>query len=577
MAQAEARLILSCHNQILKVIYNKKFIMSDKFWETEYLGIIKQNETKPTKSVQYKVKLVQLYMKMQQNGTLLEQNQIDNLNKYKKECEQMESLYTKLQKRKLDGTAWNKTFQIQLDELTLTFEFFSMQNVASGEALRQQQKSSTPGMDAFIQQHGSSTHGHDAWIQHIKDEEIRHSERRKCLDQQFKWDCDILRNMVPMCCDSQVFATNNKRRWLVNECEYCSKKFESGDLYIMPRLKSNPDLFLPKSCESGGSMCIQCFDKSKKWRLETIRDSNCRNSIGGSYETRGGGEDTVMWTTYIYKPQNDDGNYVLTGRDKETYYCGQRRLIPGSDGQCGRNDGPQCSSCKTFQNMLKELVTKHDHSHMKTPKEIEKWENGHINLEEWLQTKDIPEFFGRILEQEAWITTLDSLKACVCKFEWTTAEQWNNLLYDCEGKLLGQREFQTIRRKFRAFEKFIHAIQSLKVDSTQFGSKPHWLDENWKNDFKELEKWLEKNNIPVFFARILVEKALVDSLSKLKERACLHTLQDWKKMMHGLKSTDAIKNKNLADAFEKFINATQSLKSDCVIMGSGNPYIVKFS
>ena len=39
------------------------------------------------------------------------------------------------------------------------------------------------------------------------------------------------------------------------------------------------------------------------------------------------------------------------GSCRNTYYCGRNlgiSLIPGSDGRCGFNDGPQCPDCKVF-------------------------------------------------------------------------------------------------------------------------------------------------------------------------------------------------------------------------------------
>jgi len=41
-----------------------------------------------------------------------------------------------------------------------------------------------------------------------------------------------------------------------------------------------------------------------------------------------------------------------TGNCASLYYCGRvlgREAIPGSDGQCGPNNGPQCSDCKVYQ------------------------------------------------------------------------------------------------------------------------------------------------------------------------------------------------------------------------------------
>jgi hypothetical protein len=55
---------------------------------------------------------------------------------------------------------------------------------------------------------------------------------------------------------------------------------------------------------------------------------------------------------------NDDGATVSQGSDSRyshLFYCGRRLgrdAIPGSDGQCGPTNGPQCASCKRFQAAL---------------------------------------------------------------------------------------------------------------------------------------------------------------------------------------------------------------------------------
>jgi hypothetical protein len=52
---------------------------------------------------------------------------------------------------------------------------------------------------------------------------------------------------------------------------------------------------------------------------------------------------------------NDEGAAVVLSplRDRQGhYYCGRnlgRSAIPGSDGQCGPTNGPQCSACKRWQ------------------------------------------------------------------------------------------------------------------------------------------------------------------------------------------------------------------------------------
>ena len=51
------------------------------------------------------------------------------------------------------------------------------------------------------------------------------------------------------------------------------------------------------------------------------------------------------------KWHNRAGRPVSCGRDddcKSKVYCGVRKAIPGTNGQCGPSNGPQCSDCKAF-------------------------------------------------------------------------------------------------------------------------------------------------------------------------------------------------------------------------------------
>jgi len=60
--------------------------------------------------------------------------------------------------------------------------------------------------------------------------------------------------------------------------------------------------------------------------------------------------------------QNDQGAPVAPGTDRactNIYYCGRylgRAQIPGSDGHCGPNNGPQCASCRRYQPANQRLV-----------------------------------------------------------------------------------------------------------------------------------------------------------------------------------------------------------------------------
>jgi hypothetical protein len=50
------------------------------------------------------------------------------------------------------------------------------------------------------------------------------------------------------------------------------------------------------------------------------------------------------------KPRkNGAGRLMAPGRDASTLYCSVRKPIPGTDGQCGPTNGPQCDDCKRYQ------------------------------------------------------------------------------------------------------------------------------------------------------------------------------------------------------------------------------------
>eukprot|EP00294_Goniomonas_avonlea_P017454 CAMPEP_0114542276 /NCGR_PEP_ID=MMETSP0114-20121206/1754_1 /TAXON_ID=31324 /ORGANISM="Goniomonas sp, Strain m" /LENGTH=133 /DNA_ID=CAMNT_0001726573 /DNA_START=15 /DNA_END=416 /DNA_ORIENTATION=+ len=48
---------------------------------------------------------------------------------------------------------------------------------------------------------------------------------------------------------------------------------------------------------------------------------------------------------------NSAGEAVFCGTDHwcRTYYCGLPKDIPGTDGFCGPNNGPQCGDCAKFK------------------------------------------------------------------------------------------------------------------------------------------------------------------------------------------------------------------------------------
>lgn len=53
-------------------------------------------------------------------------------------------------------------------------------------------------------------------------------------------------------------------------------------------------------------------------------------------------------------PENDEGCKLFrgSGSDLDRWYCSRvlgEEAIPGSDGRCGPNSGPQCASCTRFQ------------------------------------------------------------------------------------------------------------------------------------------------------------------------------------------------------------------------------------
>jgi hypothetical protein len=77
--------------------------------------------------------------------------------------------------------------------------------------------------------------------------------------------------------------------------------------------------------------------------------------------TRAVAQRTPMIVQAFFELVNDEGAAVALGHrlwgydGTSTYFCGRRlgkEAIPGSDGQCGPNNGPQCQSCLRFQARL---------------------------------------------------------------------------------------------------------------------------------------------------------------------------------------------------------------------------------
>jgi hypothetical protein len=56
---------------------------------------------------------------------------------------------------------------------------------------------------------------------------------------------------------------------------------------------------------------------------------------------------------WLYVPQPGGIHHFKgTGSGADKYYCARRlgaEAIPGSDGQCGPNNGPQCAECRAYQ------------------------------------------------------------------------------------------------------------------------------------------------------------------------------------------------------------------------------------
>jgi nucleoredoxin len=127
-------------------------------------------------------------------------------------------------------------------------------------------------------------------------------------------------------------------------CEPCSK---------LPR---------PPICPSGEASCgkpmrLSVYDK-EGYEAGWVCD-RCGSDSGQT------GKDSERWFCHdcgsdvcfdcLARPKmfNDAGLAVVRGAAADNctdrFYCGTRRNIPGSDGQCGPSNGPQCSSCARFQ------------------------------------------------------------------------------------------------------------------------------------------------------------------------------------------------------------------------------------
>ena len=127
-------------------------------------------------------------------------------------------------------------------------------------------------------------------------------------------------------------------------CEPCSK---------LPR---------PPICPSGAASCgkpmrLSVYDK-EGYEAGWVCD-RCGSDSGQT------GKDSERWFCFdcgsdvcfdcLARPTmfNDAGLAVVRGAAADNctdrFYCGSRRNIPGSDGQCGPGNGPQCHSCTRFQ------------------------------------------------------------------------------------------------------------------------------------------------------------------------------------------------------------------------------------
>ena len=92
--------------------------------------------------------------------------------------------------------------------------------------------------------------------------------------------------------------------------------------------------------------CAPCNDKNI---LQIQTGTECMvTRIGADFGTEKGLD--MKWWGAVFAPENDEGCSVNPKGGK--YYCGRelgQEAIPGSDGKCAPNDGPQCQSCARIQ------------------------------------------------------------------------------------------------------------------------------------------------------------------------------------------------------------------------------------
>mmetsp|Transcript_87487 Transcript_87487/g.245656 ORF Transcript_87487/g.245656 Transcript_87487/m.245656 type:complete len:403 (-) Transcript_87487:14-1222(-) len=94
------------------------------------------------------------------------------------------------------------------------------------------------------------------------------------------------------------------------------------------------------------------YDRAADELLEESESDGVYWAYGGGWRVSGGSPCCVTWRS---EAVNDEGAPVRLSSQaafSTRYYCGRRLgrdAIPGSDGRCGPNNGPQCSSCARYQ------------------------------------------------------------------------------------------------------------------------------------------------------------------------------------------------------------------------------------
>ena len=125
----------------------------------------------------------------------------------------------------------------------------------------------------------------------------------------------------------------------------------AGDVYTLEGWGRCPDLKAALHKLAPGSIGVPATFELLGPLADYRGDDGNLAEIDPAY---GSDDRTQMMASRLGKMKmNDEGNAVAPGTSfsgyKDTFYCGQRRRIPGTDGRCGPSNGTACPSCVRYK------------------------------------------------------------------------------------------------------------------------------------------------------------------------------------------------------------------------------------